>query len=187
MLTIYVNQLTTFHANIRDGIAATSFGSVTGRREHGGSSLKQIRGLGVVAFSTLSKAQAELPDPRWARTKTGYFHRLLTFDPEANGLTGASGVYVVWHGGVNPGWVFIGRGDDLARTFHDLADDEAVMSYNIRGGIFVTWSLINKEFQNGVVRHLNDTLRPKIENAASALKSATPVPVSPPRPKSTAQ
>ena len=140
-----------------------------------------------MAFSTLTKAQEELPDPHWARTKTGYYHRFLTLDTEANGLTQASGVYVVWHGGNNPGWVFIGRSDDLARTFHELADDEAVMSYDIRGGILVTWAMIKKEFQDGVVRHLNDTLRPKIKNDDAALKSATPVPVQPPRPKSAAQ
>ena len=140
-----------------------------------------------MAFSTLTKAQEELPDPHWARTKKGFYHRLLTLDPEANGLAKASGVYVAWHGGINPGWVFAGRSDDLARTFHVLADDEAVMSYNIRGGLFVTWALINKDFQNGVDRYLNDTMRPKIKNADAELKSATPVPVRPPRPKSDAK
>jgi len=57
------------------------------------------------------------------------------------------------------------------------------MSYDIRGGILVTWAMIKTEFQNGVVRHLNDTLKPKIKNDDDALKSATPVPVQPPRPK----
>ena len=137
-----------------------------------------------MAFPSLTKAQENLPDPYWARTKTGYYHRLLNLDPEASGLSRTSGVYVVWHTGVKPGWVFAGRSDDLASTFHRLADDDAVMTYDMHGGIFVTWALIKKEFQDGVVRHLNDTLKPKIKNTDAALQSVKPVPVRPPRPKS---
>ena len=136
-----------------------------------------------MAFLSDSKPQENLPDPNWARTKRGNYHRLVNLDPEANGLAKASGVYVVWHAGVKPGWIFIDRNDDLARIFHEIAENEEVMTYDIHGGIFVTWALINKEFQDGVVRHLNDTLRPKIKNTDAALVTATPVPVLPPRPK----
>ena len=138
-----------------------------------------------MAFLNFTKAQEELTDPHWARTKKGSFHRLLSLDPEANGLTKANGVYVVWHGGIKPGWIFIGRSDDLARTFHEVAEDEEVMAYDIRGGIYVAWAMIKEEFQNGVVRHLNDALSPMIKNNAAAVKKAKPVPVRPPRPKST--
>jgi drug/metabolite transporter superfamily protein YnfA len=75
----------------------------------------------------------------------------------------------------------------LARTFHEVADDEEVMAYDAHGGIFVAWAMIKKEFQNGVVRHLNDALGPKIKNKAGALKKAKPVPVQPPRPKSASE
>jgi hypothetical protein len=139
-----------------------------------------------VAFASLTQAQEDLPDPNWARTKTGHYHRLVNLDPEACGLAKASGVYVVWHTGHRPGWVFIDRNDDLAQVFHQLADNEEVMHYDLHGGIFVTWALIKKEFQDGVVRHLNDTLAPKIKNSDAALAKATPVPVRPPRPKSAA-
>jgi hypothetical protein len=138
----------------------------------------------AVAISTLTEVQEELPDPRWARTQKGNYHRLLHLDPEANGLTKANGVYVVWHGGINPGWIFIGRSADLAQTFHQTADDEEVMAYDIRGGIFVTWALIKPEFQDGVVHYLNATLRPKIKNDDDGSKKTAPVPVLPPRPKS---
>jgi hypothetical protein len=61
------------------------------------------------------------------------------------------------------------------------------MNCEIHGVILGTWAMLKTKFQNGVVRHLNDTLRPKIKNDTDALKSATPVPIQSPRPKPAAQ
>ena len=123
----------------------------------------------------------DLPDPKWARNnKTGHFFRLGHLDPEAEGLEKASGVYVIWHAGVRPRWVYVGRSDDLAATFHQVADDDAIMAYDVRGGLYCTWSSVRLELQDGVVNYLSQTLKPKIENPDRARREAVPVPVLPP-------
>jgi len=103
-------------------------------------------------------------DPNWARTPKGRFNNLITFDPAQAGLDGLSGVFVVWHGGVKPHWVYVGRSDNLASAIDSILDNEDVLSYHRRGGLFVTWSTINKGYQDGVVRYLNQTMKPNVEN-----------------------
>ena len=104
-------------------------------------------------------------DPNWARTPKGRFHNLITFDPAAAGLSGMSGVFVVWHGGVKPHWVYVDRSDNLAGAIDAILDNEEVLSFHRRGGLFVTWSSINKGYQDGVVRYLHHTMKPKVENS----------------------
>ena len=103
-------------------------------------------------------------DPEWARNKRGKFHRLSHLDTTAEGLNGKAGVYVIWHSGVKPGWVYVGRSDNLATAIDAATDDGDIMSYEINGGLFVTWSPVLNNRQNGVVRFLTDTMKPKIEN-----------------------
>ena len=119
-------------------------------------------------------------DPKWARSATGRFYRFVDLDPEELGLSGKSGVFVIWHGGVQPEWVFVDRSRDLAATFHAIAEDEEVMYYDLRGRLFVTWTLIKPEFQEGVVRYLIESLKPIIDNPNAEAMSAEPIPVFPP-------
>ena len=85
-------------------------------------------------------------------------------DPDAEGLGGVSGVFVLWHGGVQPEWVYVGRSSSLARTLYDLGDRSDICDYDGRGGLFVTWAMIRDEYHSGVVRYLTDQLQPVIEN-----------------------
>lgn len=103
-------------------------------------------------------------DPKWVRTPKGRFHNLITFDPDAAGLSGTSGVFVVWHGGVKPHWVYVGCSENLAAAIDAILDDEDVLSYHRRGGLFVTWSTIKSDYQAGVVRYLQAVMKPKVEN-----------------------
>ena len=119
---------------------------------------------------------ASLPDPQWGRNKTGKFPRPVHFDPEASGLVGVGGIYVAWHAGVRPRWIYVARAADLAASFHALADNQAVMAYDINGGVYVTWSRIREEFRDGVVRYLTDSLRPLVANP-NAPRKAEPIAV----------
>jgi hypothetical protein len=98
------------------------------------------------------------------RNKRGKFHRLTLLDTTAEGLKGATGVYVIWHSGVKPGWVYVGRSDNLAAAIDAAVDDDDIMSYEINGGLFVTWSPVLRHMQDGVVRFLTNIIKPKIEN-----------------------
>ncbi len=120
-------------------------------------------------------------DPKWVQAKAGRYHRLISLDPEEDGLSRVGGVYVVWHEGIRPQWVYVGRSDDLAATFHAIAEDEEIMSFEVNGGIYVTWSPIRPRFRPGVVRYLYDTLKPLVDNPNLAKDAADPVAVIPPR------
>lgn len=115
-------------------------------------------------------------DPAWVRTPRGRYFRLVHLDPEAEDLSGAGGVLVVWHAGLWPAWVYVAAASDLARALHHLADDDDIMSYEANGGLYVTWSFLRPEYRDGVVAYLVERLRPKVlPNPAAA--NAVPIPV----------
>lgn len=107
-------------------------------------------------------------DPEWVRNKRGKFPRLYHLDTVAEGLGGYSGVYVIWHSGVKPQWVYVGRAGDIGAALDGVFDNDDIMEYEKNGGLYVTWSPIRQERQNGVVKFLTETLKPVVENPAAA-------------------
>lgn len=99
-------------------------------------------------------------DPVWARDSRGRFHRFLPLDPEEAGLIDRGGVFVIWHAGIQPEWVYVGQSKNLAETLHMIGENKDVLSFEVNGGLFVTWSFVRKEFRHGVVRYLEETLSP---------------------------
>ena len=114
-------------------------------------------------------------DPEWARNKRGKYPRLQHLDTMAEGLNGLSGVYVIWHSGVEPGWVYVGKSSNLANTLDDMLDNDEVMEFEKNGGLYVTWSPVREERQNGVVRFLHETMAPKVTNPAAESVKDGPV------------
>ena len=113
-------------------------------------------------------------NPNWARSPRGLFFRLIHLDPEEEGLSGVGGIFVVWHAGVRPRWVYVSATDDLAAAIHRLADDADVMSYEVNGGLFVSWALVRPEYRSGAVAYLTGRLRPAI---GSDVHPATGIPI----------
>jgi len=103
-------------------------------------------------------------DPKWIHGEGGRFPRFLDLDPEAAGLEGKSGVFVIWHTGVQPGWVYIGHSANLAKTFFALGDNKEILEYRDRGALYVSWSYIRDELQPGVATYLALALKPKVDN-----------------------
>jgi len=122
-------------------------------------------------------------DPGWVRNRQGKFYRLMSLDTDAVGLNGLSGVYVIWHSGVKPQWVYVGASDNLGHAIERAAHDDDISSYEVNGGLFVTWSPILKERQNGVVRYLSEVMRPAIDNPAAAKIDDGPINVIVPKRK----
>jgi len=118
----------------------------------------------------------KLTDPHWAKTPKGKFHRLLFIDPVTQGLSGVGGVFVAWHGGLRPRWLYVGKSGNLAHDLDTLLDNEDIMAYDKRGGVFVTWALIRPEYQDGVLRYLIGAMKPEIEGPKPA-KKGDPIPV----------
>lgn len=120
----------------------------------------------MALFGRKKKPRGPLPaplDPKWKHGGEGRFPRFLDLDPEAAGLKGASGVFVIWHTGNQPGWVYVGASKDLAADFFRLGDDEEILEYRNRGALYCSWTFIREEFQPGVQCYLTMALKPKVE------------------------
>ena len=119
----------------------------------------------------------------WTRGPSGRFYNLISFASFVEGLRGVSGVFVIWHGGVKPTWVYVGRTHDLAGSLKQLAQDEDILYYHRFGGLFVTWATFKEEFQAGVLKYLVETMHPLVENPDQPGPEVVPVPVTVPRSK----
>ena len=109
-------------------------------------------------------ASASPIDPKWVRAPSGAFYQLLDFDPDEVGIRSVGGVFVIWHGGVRPQWVYAGESPNIARSLDQLIDNPDITQYKTNGGLFVTWSLVKEEFRRGVLLHLTRALKPLIVN-----------------------
>ena len=119
-------------------------------------------------------------DPKWARSPSGAFYQLLDLDPDEVGLRGTGGVYVVWHGGIRPQWLYVGESPSLGRAIDASADDPEIAQYKINGGLFVSWSTVKEEWRRGVVLYLTRALKPLVANPRAPTEETEytkPIPV----------
>lgn len=116
-------------------------------------------------------------DPQWVRTPEGGFLPLLSLDPEELGLSGIGGVYLIWHGGVRPEWVFAGHSRDLASALHSAGNNSDITFYEKNGGLFVAWALVKDAYRPGVVRYLEEQFKTLVNNTGAFNSSTDPVPV----------
>ena len=56
----------------------------------------------------------KLINPKWIRYPKGTFYQLLQLDTDEASLNGVGGVYLVWHRGIKPAWVYAGDSPNLA-------------------------------------------------------------------------
>lgn len=99
----------------------------------------------------------------WEHDEYGHYPRLLTLRPDQAGLDGEGGVYVLWHWGNHPEWIYVGASDDLEQSLQFARDTETILTFEPQGGIFVTWAFFKEEYRSGVVNYLRGELLPKVE------------------------
>jgi hypothetical protein len=116
----------------------------------------------------------------WVRSPKGRFYSLISFNSEVDWLKGVSGVFVIWHAGVKPTWVYVGRSGDLAATLRLMAQDEEILFYHKFGGLMVSWAPIKEEFQAGVLKYLTQAMTPLIENPDHPGDEVAPIAVTVP-------
>lgn len=116
-------------------------------------------------------------DPQWATSPAGKYYRLVHLDPAKAGLKGVPAVFVIWHSGVRPRWVYVGRTENLAASVEIISDNDDIMQYEVNGGLFITWSLIREKMQPGVIEYLTTVLEPLVAGPRGSGKRVTPVPV----------
>ncbi len=103
-------------------------------------------------------------DIKWARNARGNFNKMMFLDTMAESLNGVSGVYLIWHVGTKPQWLYVGSTDNLAMTLDELNEDERIVDYHNQVRVLVTWAMVRPEYQDGIVRYLNEAMKPEIDN-----------------------
>ena len=103
-------------------------------------------------------------DIKWARNAKGRFHNLVFLDTTSENLNGTAGIYVIWHGGAQPKWLYVGVTKNLARVLDAKIDDPEIESYYERVGVYVSWSLVKPEYHKNIAHYLNGIMKPEIKN-----------------------
>jgi len=119
-------------------------------------------------------------DPNWVRTPEGKFLPLLSLDPEELGLSNVGGVYLVWHAGVKPEWVYTGHTNDLAAALHHAGNNPEINYYERNGGLFVAWAPVKEPYRPGVVKYIQENFHTVVENPSDFKDTTVPIPVVPP-------
>lgn len=96
----------------------------------------------------------------WIKCQGDKWCPFLTLNLDHAHFTNLSGVYVIWHGGSNPGTVYVGRGDIAQRIRSHRSSDDILKFSHL--GLFVTWAQVAPSSQEGVERYLADYLKPKV-------------------------
>lgn len=131
-------------------------------------------------FKNSAKKMSQLGkpvDPNWARNQNGKFYRFTSFVPTQHELEGKSGVYIIWHGGVRPGWVFVGTSRNLVKDLQWCAESNEILHFERFGGLFVSWCFIREEFQAGAARYLIQIAKPQVKNTLAPGANADAIPV----------
>ena len=103
------------------------------------------------------------PDPEWQRDDRGRFMRLLALRPTRKDLARRGGVFVVFHGGVQPRWVYVGGAADLGAAVARLQDHHDLSVLEARGGLFFTWAYIKPDKRQGVVAYLRTRMKTELD------------------------
>ena len=103
-------------------------------------------------------------DPQWVRSPEGDYWQFQQVKPDALGLRGQGGVYVLWHGGLKPTWVYAGESTSLGRALTEIADNKDIIHYRARGGLFVTWAVASEELRRGILLYLTRAMKPLVTN-----------------------
>jgi len=119
-------------------------------------------------------------DPNWVHTPEGAFLPFLSIDPEEIGLSRVGGVYLIWHGGVRPEWVYAGHTKDMAAAFHHAGTNKEITYYEQNGGLFVAWALVKEPYRPGVVKYIQESFKTLVPNTGDFNDKTVPVPVTPP-------
>lgn len=116
-------------------------------------------------------------DPKWARNEHGKFFRFISFEPAEHDLAGREGIFIIWHAGTKPTWVFVGTSRDLVRDLEWCRSNKDIMYFERFGGLYVSWAFVRKEYQEGAVRYLTQVAKPLVENPVAPGAGADPIPI----------
>ncbi len=111
-----------------------------------------------------SKPPQGVVDLQWVRSPDGDFWQLHQLKPDTLNIRGVGGVYVLWHGGLKPTWVYAGESTSLGRALTEVADNKEITQYRARGGLYASWAVVSEELRRGILLYLTRAMKPLVTN-----------------------
>lgn len=91
----------------------------------------------------------------WQRNDKGLWPELSELRPS----TAQAGVYIIWHGGSDPGIVSVGSGN-IALALKAQGETKTAHSF-AKQRLYIGWAPADENTRAGIVRYLTDRLKPK--------------------------
>ncbi len=105
-------------------------------------------------------------DRRPWQPPAGLFPRLMLIDaPVLEGLKDQGGLYVLWHRGVRPQWIYVGHTGNLECTLLAAQEDPDLALYDLNEGVFVAWAECPPNQRSAAVAYLRHILEPALTNS----------------------
>lgn len=118
-----------------------------------------------IAFGKLLRGIAATPQTspvQWQPVGTP-FPRLMGFNPTM--FDGKSGLYAIWHLGVQPQWLRTGHAADLGAAVRQLMEASWVKTHKANAGILLAWAFMPVAQGAGYARDLVERLKPAFQSA----------------------
>ena len=96
----------------------------------------------------------------WTRCKGDVWCKLNSVNLDHKHFNNRQGVYIIWHGGVNPEVVYVSQGN-IRQQLTKHRGDREIQQYESLG-LYVTWATVIEEHRNGVEAYLADKWLPKV-------------------------
>lgn len=96
----------------------------------------------------------------WTKCLGEFWCKLNCVNLEHSHFNYCRGVYIIWHGGRDPGVVYVGQGDIKARI-QDHRNDPAIQRFEPHG-LYVTWAEMPESSRDGVESFLVKKWTPKV-------------------------
>ena len=95
----------------------------------------------------------------WGKCTDGKWCKLNTLDLTSKALDG-EGVYIIWHGGRTPRWVYVGQGV-IRDRLSAHRDDPRIQKY-VASVLYATWAKVGTNDRDGVEAYLAKVCDPLV-------------------------
>ena len=96
----------------------------------------------------------------WVRNAENRWPTLSAIDLKDPQLQEAEGVYIIFHGGMNPGIVSVGQGK-IGDQVKAESQDKGVLEFE-KFKLYIAWAQTGKEERPGIEKYLSEKLSPKV-------------------------
>lgn len=126
-----------------------------------------LKGLVTKLSDKLSSTLSSKPEREPWQPAAGPYPLLDVLpDETVESVSGKSGVFVLWHRGVRPQWLFTGFAADIALAMKDARADADVQKYMLNEGVYVAWAFLSEAESEGVPAYLREQMQPALTMGA---------------------